>query len=136
MKKNIFSTLFLLTALLCNSQELYNLGKQNVSPGWFKISILYANGEGKQFDMDYYSKKHMPMVAGLFGDKLKDYGIEKGLSGRTPDDEVTYLAIGYFYFERLSDYKEAFGPNAEKIREDIPNYTNIQPIVQISQVIK
>ena len=76
------------------------------------------------------------MVARLFGDKLKNYGIEKGLSGRTPEDEVTYLAIGYFYFEQLSDYKEAFEPNAEKIREDIPKYTNVQPLVQVSQVIK
>lgn len=78
----------------------------------------------------------MPMVASLFGDKLKHYFIDSGVSGRTPDDPVTYVAVGGFYFEKLSDYKEAFGPNAEKIRGDIPNYTNIQPIIQISQVIK
>ncbi|MDT0606333.1 EthD family reductase [Croceitalea rosinachiae] len=105
-------------------------------PGWFKISILYPNREGQYFNMDYYSKTHMPMVAALFGDRLKGYSIDKGLSGRTSDDAVTYIAVGYFYFEKLSDYKEAFGPNADKIRGDIPNYTNIQPIVQISQIIK
>ncbi len=136
MKKNLFLTLFLLFALLCNAQESQDADKQNVMPGWYKISILYPNEEGKHFDMDYYSTKHMPMVAALFGDKLKDYAIDKGLFGRTPNDAVTYLAIGYFYFEQLSDYTEAFGPNAEKIRGDIPNYTNIQPIVQISQVVK
>ncbi|MEM1260109.1 MAG: EthD family reductase [Bacteroidota bacterium] len=136
MKKNLILALFFLLLWPCNGQESYDTPVQDGLSGWYRISILYPNGEGKHFDMDYYSKQHMPMVAALFGDKLKGYAIDKGLTGRTPDDVVPYLAIGYFYFEQLSDYKEAFGPNAEKIRGDIPNYTNIQPIVQISQVIK
>lgn len=76
------------------------------------------------------------MVADLFGNPLKHYAIEKGIAGRTPDEPIPYLAIGYFYFDKLSDYQNAFGPNAEKILSDIPNYTNIQPIVQISEVVK
>lgn len=86
--------------------------------------------------MDYYSNKHMPMVAKLFGDSLKLMEIDKGLSGRTPDEPIPYLAIGYFYFDRLSAYQNSFGPNAEIIINDIPNYTNIQPIVQISEVLQ
>ena len=85
--------------------------------------------------MDYYSQKHMPMVAGLFGESLKKYAIDKGMAGRTPDEPMPYLAVGYFYFNSLADYQNAFGPNAEKILSDIPNYTNIQPVVQISEVI-
>ncbi|WP_461443235.1 EthD family reductase [Maribacter sp.] len=136
MKRRFILILFVLFALVSKAQETQNIGSQNGLPGWYKISILYPNGKGKQFDMDYYSKRHMPMVAALFGDKLKGYSIDKGISGRTPNDAVTYLAMGYFYFEQLSDYKEAFGPNVEKIRSDIPNYTNIQPIVQISKIVK
>ncbi len=136
MQKNLLLTLFLLFTLIGKAQESQDADQQKTVPGWFKISILYPNGEGKHFDMEYYSKKHMPMVATLFGEKLKDYAIDNGISGRTPNDTVPYLAIGYFYFEKLSYYGEAFGPNAEKILEDIPNYTNIQPVVQISQVVK
>ena len=47
-----------------------------------------------------------------------------------------YLAIGYLYFDKLSDYQESFAPHAEKIVNDIPNYTNIQPVVQISEVLQ
>ena len=43
-----------------------------------KVAILYPNGEGKTFDMDYYSNKHMPMAASLFGDSLKAMSIDKG----------------------------------------------------------
>jgi uncharacterized protein (TIGR02118 family) len=86
--------------------------------------------------MDYYSNNHMPMVASLLGDALKFLEIDKGLSGRTPDDPIPNLAIGYLYFDQLSDYQNSFGPNAEKIVSDIPNYTNIQPVVQISEVLQ
>ena len=39
--------------------------------GMFKVEILYPNGDDKTFDMDYYEKKHMPMVAGFLGKNLK-----------------------------------------------------------------
>ncbi len=99
-----------------------------------KVTILYPNGEGEKFNMDYYSQKHMPMLASLFGDSLKLIEIDKGISGRTSDEPIPYLAIGYLYFDTLKDYQDSFGPHAEKIISDIPNYTNIQPIVQISEV--
>ncbi|MGX1930356.1 EthD family reductase [Flagellimonas sp. 2504JD4-2] len=104
--------------------------------GMVKVTILYPNSDGKTFDMDYYSKNHMPMVADLLGDALKHYAIDKGISGRTPDEPIPYLAIGYLYFDQLSDYQNAFGPNAEQIVGDIPNYTNIQPVVQISEIFE
>lgn len=107
-----------------------------IQSGMVKVAILYPNGEGKTFDMDYYSTKHMPMVAGLFGDAMKAMAIDKGMAGRTPEEPMPYLAAGYFYFNQLSDYENAFGPNAEKILSDIPNYTNIQPVVQISEVVQ
>lgn len=106
-----------------------------IRKGMIKVTILYANGEGKKFDMDYYATKHMPMVASLLGDSLKSYQIDKGISGRTPADAVSYVAIGYLYFDKLSAYQNSFKPYAEKIRADIPNYTNIQPIIQISEVV-
>ncbi|WP_136465283.1 EthD family reductase [Flagellimonas onchidii] len=104
--------------------------------GMVKVTILYPNSEGKTFDMDYYSNKHMPMVADLLGDAMKHYKIDKGIGARTPDEPIPYFAIGYLYFDQLSDYQNAFGPNAEQIVGDIPNYTNVQPIVQISEILK
>lgn len=95
---------------------------------------MYPNEEGKTFDLAYYTTSHMPMVAGLLGDSLIGYSIDKGISGRTPDEAIPYLAIGYFYFNKVSEYRNSFGPNAEQILSDIPNYTDIQPVVLISEV--
>ena len=104
--------------------------------GMVKVTILYPNAEGKTFDMDYYTNNHMPMVAELLGDALKKVAIDEGIAGRTPEDAVPYLAIGYLYFDTLADYQEAFGPHAEQIVSDITNYTNIQPVLQISEILQ
>jgi uncharacterized protein (TIGR02118 family) len=128
--------LVLLVGLLFGFQQKTRTGNTQIKKSMIKVTILYPNGDGKKFDMDYYSNKHMPMVASLLGDSLKLFEIDKGIAGRTPDEPIPYLAIGYLYFDRLSAYQNSFGPNAEKIRKDIPNYTNIQPVVQISEVIR
>ena len=128
-------TLFAIS-ILFSCADFKSSGKSTIEKGVVKVTILYPNGEGKTFDMDYYSNKHMPMISSLFGESLKKLEIDKGISGRTPDEPIPYLAIGYLYFDNLSDYQTSFSKNADKILSDIPNYTNIQPIVQISEVYK
>lgn len=102
--------------------------------GLYKISVMYPGGEGKTFDMDYYESKHMPMVAGLLGKNLKYYEIDAGISGRTPNDKATYMAIGYFYCVDVAEYGKAIAANREAVVSDIAKYTNVQPVIQISQI--
>ena len=134
MKSRLFQ-LCLLILILVSCQEPKSTGNEVLS-GTIKVTIMYANGDDKTFDMDYYTQNHMPMLAELFGEAMIKYEIDEGMAGRTPDDPLPYLAIGYLHFNSLSDYQEAFGPNAEQILNDIPNYTNIRPTVQISKVVK
>ena len=132
-KIKFFSLILALTTLVsCKSGQL------NQAPlpetGMFKVAILYPNEEGKTFDMDYYEKKHMPMVAGFLGRNLKFYEIDKGVAGRTPNDKVPFVAIGYFYCFDVAEYNKAIAQNRDAIVNDIKVYTNIQPVVQISQI--
>ncbi len=103
--------------------------------GMIKVSVLYPNGEGKKFDMDYYSSTHVSMVVGLLGDALKGATIESGVGGGTPGSPAPYAAMGNMYFETLEAFGNAFGPNAEKIMGDVPNFTNIEPVFQVSTVV-
>ena len=100
-----------------------------------KVSIYYANAAENTFDHGYYAQNHMPMLADLFGEKMIRYEIDRGMSGRTSEEVPSFLAVGHLYFLQLSDYQEAFGQHAEQILSDIPNYTNVQPTVQVSQVV-
>jgi uncharacterized protein (TIGR02118 family) len=102
--------------------------------GKFKVTILYPNGDDKTFDMDYYEKKHMPMMAGFLGSNLKFYEIDKGIAGRTPTDKVLFVAIGYFYINDVAEYNKAIAQNRDAVISDIKKYTNIQPVVQVSEI--
>ena len=84
----------LIGLISCKSSQLKHLPTPET--GMFKVEILYPNEEGKTFDMDYYEKTHMPLMAGLLGKNLKFYEIDKGIAGRTPNDAVPFVAIGYF----------------------------------------
>ena len=35
--------------------------------GMTKVSVMYPNGEGKTFDMDYYTNTHLALVGSLLG---------------------------------------------------------------------
>lgn len=132
-KINFFLLIFAFIGLIsCNTSQL----KHSSTPktGMFKVAILYPNGEDKTFDMDYYEKKHMPMVAGFLGRNLKFYEIDKGIAGRTPNDKVPFVAIGYFYITDVAEYNKAIAQNRDAVISDIKNYTNIQPVVQISEI--
>jgi uncharacterized protein (TIGR02118 family) len=102
--------------------------------GMTKVSVLYPNGENKTFDMDYYCNTHIPMVGKLLGDALKSASIEKGLAGAVPGSTAPYACVGTMYFDSVEDFGKAFGPNAEKIMSDLPNFTNAEPIIQIGEV--
>jgi uncharacterized protein (TIGR02118 family) len=130
------SFLLLALALLMGCQQTQPAASARIKKGMIKVAILYPNGEGKTFDMEYYSTKHMPLAASLFGESLIQMSIDKGLSSGAPDVPVPYLAIGYFYFENMETMKKAMGESRDQLRADIPNYTNIQPVIQVSEVVQ
>lgn len=107
-----------------------------VEKGLIKVSIMYPFAEGKTFNMEYYETKHMPMVAGLLGSNLVKYTIEKGLASGIPNQPLPYMAIGTFYVKSLDDYQAAIAPNRDAIRADFANYTNIAPVILVSEVVR
>lgn len=74
------------------------------------------------------------MAAGLLGDSVKGATVEKGLGGAAPGVPAPYIAMGNMYFDSIQAFQNSFGPNVEKIMGDIPNFTNIEPVIQISEV--
>lgn len=103
--------------------------------GMIKVSVLYSGGAGKTFNMDYYCNKHLPMVSGLLGDAVKGSSVEKGLAGGAPNSPATYLCMSNLYFDSIEAFQNAFSPNTKQIMTDVPNYTNSEPIIQISEVV-
>jgi uncharacterized protein (TIGR02118 family) len=99
-----------------------------------KVSVLYPNGSGAKFDMNYYLNSHMPMVQKKLGATLKGMSIEEGLGGMPPGSPAPYLAGCGLLFDSVEAFGEAFATHADAILADIPNYTNTQPVIQIGLV--
>jgi len=99
-----------------------------------RVTVMYPQTEGARFDMDYYVNKHVPLVGDLCGAAMKSATIDAGLAGMTPGDPPPYVAMVHMTFESVEAFQGAFGPNIPQIMGDVPNYTDIAPQVQISEV--
>jgi uncharacterized protein (TIGR02118 family) len=135
MKLKLIMSFLLLTSYFTT----FSQAKQDMpgaEKGLMKVSVLYPFAEGKTFNMEYYEAKHMPMVAAFLGKNLVKYTIEKGLANGIPNQPLPFMAIGTFYIKSLSDYQAAIGPNRDAIRADFSNYTNITPIILVSEVVR
>ena len=97
-----------------------------------KVGVFYP--QSKTFDWDYYLGKHTPMLHKLMGAALKKVEIDKGLAGGGPGAPATYTTICNLHFDSVEAFQNAFAPHAQQIMGDIANYTDVQPVVQISEV--
>lgn len=99
-----------------------------------KISVLYPNNENAKFDMAYYCQTHMPLVQRLMGPAIKGMSVDQGMGGFPPGSPAPYIAAGHLLSDSLDAFMAAFEPHSQEIMGDIANYTNLQPIIQISEV--
>ena len=99
-----------------------------------RVTVLYPNDEGTTFDHEYYLDKHMPFVAECCGDALHEWTADKGIAGGEPGAPPPHHALCSLTFDSVETFESSFGPHADEIMGDIPNYTNSPVVVQISEV--
>lgn len=97
---------------------------------------MYPNSPGAKFDTDYYRNTHLPMIAQSLGDALKGLEFNLGLGGKNPSEAAPYIAMAHLTFDSLESFQATFGPYAKKFAADVPNYTNVQSQIQISEIVK
>ena len=100
-----------------------------------RLTVMYPNLKDSKFDLEYYEKKHLPMVTELLGDAAENIDFVAGLGSAVPNEPAPFAGITTITFESMEAFQNSFGVNAEKIKADGPNYTNVVPVVQISKVI-
>ena len=97
-----------------------------------KVGVFYP--QSSKFDWGYFMTKHTPLVQQRLSPAIKKVDVEKGVAGGAPGTDATYQCICNLYFDSVEAFQGAFGPHAAEIMGDIPNYTDAQPVVQISEV--
>lgn len=101
----------------------------------FKVSVMYPFREGARFDFDYYCTTHMELVR----KHLTPFGlvkteVDRGISGGG-DAPPPYVCIGHLYFDNEDGYERGIAQAGSILRGDIPNFTDITPIRQISRIL-
>jgi uncharacterized protein (TIGR02118 family) len=109
--------------------------RQSQEQTMIKISVMYPHSAGARFDHEYYRDKHMPLVKNRMGDSCKFYTVDKGIAGGTPGSTPTYVGMCHLFCDSVETFQAGFGPHAEEIMADIPNYTDLAPVIQISEVV-
>lgn len=90
-----------------------------------KVTAMYPAGEDATFDLDYYLKTHLALVRQHLGPARIE--IDTHVHG-------PYLVMGHMYFESIEAMEAGLANDAMTLA-DIPNYTNIEPVFQISRVV-
>jgi uncharacterized protein (TIGR02118 family) len=99
-----------------------------------RVSIFYPSKPGARFDVDYYLNTHMPLAIGTLGSAIKAVSVEIGLLSGQPGQPPPFTAICAFTCDTVEDFTSAFLPNADVLQGDIPNYTDIAPVIQVSEI--
>ncbi len=100
-----------------------------------RVTVLYPNTEGGNFDLDYYINKHIPMAS----EALKPYGlskveVDKGISDTDPNAPPQYMVMAFLTFDTVDNVHEGFKATGRQVMGDVPNFTNIKPQFQINEI--
>lgn len=91
-----------------------------------RVSVMYPSGDSAPFDIDYYRTKHMEIVDRVMPSLVKRE-VDSGIDG-------PYVATAHLFFKSMEDF-EAVRTGAGEAMSDIPNFTTIEPVVQISEIV-
>jgi uncharacterized protein (TIGR02118 family) len=98
------------------------------------VNVMYPASVGAKFDMDYYRKTHIPLVRARWNGVLRDLKILTG-AGTPSGGPSTYSVIALLTFDSAADFDQAVVRHGAEIIGDIPNFSSVQPVIQVNDVL-
>ncbi len=94
------------------------------------LSVLYPKNTTSTFDHDYYRDNHTPLVKSRLAPE--SVSILHGLPG--PDGSApAFELIALITFSSVEQLTAALSTHGPEVVGDIPNFTNVQPIIQANK---
>jgi len=95
------------------------------------LTVLYPYKEDAKFDFDYYMQKHIPFANGLLGHEFK---VTKGLAS-AQGGQPAFLCTARMEIGTTDEFLPVLIQHVEALQNDIPNYTNVEPIIQFEELL-
>ena len=101
-----------------------------------RLQAFYPDIKDGHFDHDYYVNRHAPLVHELLDPLgLVGFEVSRGLESME-GDQAPYTCVVTATFESREAMNQGFsGERRERLLSDIPNFTDVTPIIQISEVL-
>ncbi|MCC5999324.1 MAG: EthD family reductase [Pararhodobacter sp.] len=96
----------------------------------FVVSVLYPNTEGKHFDLDYYTGRHLPLVHRLLDPK----GL-RSLTYYQPAPGAPFRLVAEMRFDDGKAARAALSAHGAETQADIPNFTDEAPIILMAPLV-
>jgi len=101
-----------------------------------RVIVSYPNKPGARFDEDYYLNKHCPMVSRkLTPHGMTGFAVDRGIGGLMPGTPAEYMMQAHILFSSVEGLQAGMAAEGASILADIPNYTDLQPQIQVNQVV-
>ena len=98
------------------------------------VSVMYPATAGAKFDMDYYREKHMPLVGSRWnGRGLREVKVLHGVGA--PGGAPAYSVIALLTFDSAADFEQAVARDGAEIMGDVANFSSVQPLIQVSEIV-
>ncbi|MEZ5993095.1 MAG: EthD family reductase [Planctomycetota bacterium] len=100
----------------------------------FRLTAVYPATEGARFDWDYYTTKHFDIIRESCGPHgLVTASAQQCVPG--PDGSAPpFVAVAHIDFESAEKFQAAFAAAAPILMGDIPNFTDIQPVINVGPI--
>jgi uncharacterized protein (TIGR02118 family) len=95
------------------------------------VNVVYANRIDATFDFEYYMAKHIPMVSQLLQTTIE---VHRGVAS-ADGSQPSIVCVARIAIRNLEEYQAGMAAHGQQIISDVANYTNIQPMVQIDELV-
>ena len=97
------------------------------------MTVLYQNGPNVTFNFDYYRDHHLTTIMKLYGNSIKRFELRKPVVAEGAPAPAT-VAVVNFWVNDLAAFEAAGAKYSQTLIDDVPNFTNTQPVIQNDEV--
>lgn len=100
------------------------------------VTVVFPNEPDAKYDMDYYIKRHMPLIQSLWSKHgLKSWSVTKYVEG-VDGSQPLYAFGSTVTWDTEEAIKTAFaGVEVAEIMGDVQNFSNKQAIFLVGEVL-
>lgn len=99
------------------------------------ITVLYPNGPDAKFDFAYYQSHHIPLIMRLYGKGVAKIELRRAVS-TNDGSPVPYVAVINIWIGSQKAFDDATAKHAKELIDDVPNFTNMRPVILNGEIVK